>query len=234
MTFDLFKAVSRKALPFLAVAATLTLGACGDDPPATPPAPRFASVTMFNGSTGNERLNFRGSNNLAVDTLQYGTSRRGQALVSNATKINVEREDGTLFGASTVEVDTNKLVFVGAASATDALVGLSVPRPTTSQTQAKLRLINLSSNSGPLDLHQDAADGPILASDISYGVGSGFLSATPTLTRLVVTTKATADTVASIDVTNTLQSGKLYSVVVFGSTLPNATKKMRVAIVEEQ
>ena len=233
MTFDLIRNFSRKALPLLAVVGSLTLGACGDDEPTPAPTPRFAPVTMFNGSTSFDRVNFRGSNNLAVDTVPYGVARRGQALVSTATNINVEREDGTNVGSKALAVDTNKLVFVGAASATDAVVGISVDRPTTSQTSAKVRLINISSNSGALDLHQDAPDGPILASDISYGIGSGFLTATPTATRLVVTTKATSDTVASIDVTNMLQSGKIYTVVAFGSSATNATKKMRLAVIEE-
>jgi hypothetical protein len=236
MTFDLFRTFrtfTRTALPLAAVVAGLTLGACGDDPVVTPPAPRFAPVTMFNGNTSFDRVNFRGSNNLAVDTVPYGVARRGNALVSSATTINLEQEDGTKFGSVAPAVDTNKLVFVGAASAVSSGLAFSVDRPTTSATQAKVRLINISSNSGALDLHMNDAEGPSLASNISYNVASGFLTAPPTTTLLVVTKAATADTVVSLDVTNVLQSGKIYSVVVFGSSASNATKKMRAAIVEE-
>ena len=234
MTFDLIRNFSRKALPLLAVAGSLTLGACGDDEPTPTPTPRFAPVTMFNGST-DFVLNFRGSNNLAVDALPYGTAKAGQALVSTTTEVNVERAGGQKIGSATLNVDTNRLNWVAAASNVDEVIGISVPRvlPVTPGV-AQVRLFNISGNSTAVDLRQNTQGGPILAPNISYKIASSFTDVDTTVTKLWIIKAGGTDTVTSVDATGMFKAGKLYTVVLFGSTIPQATLPVQAKIVAEQ
>lgn len=234
MSFDLFRNFGRKVLPFVAVAASLTLGACGDDEPTPAPAPRFAPVTMFNGST-DFVLNFRGSNNLAVDGLTYGQTKAGQALVSTTTTVNVERQSGQTVGSATINVDTNRLNWVAAASTVDEVIGLSTPRVLpVSPGQAQVRLFNISGNAPAVDLRQNTQGGPILAPNISYKIASSFTDVDTSVTRLWVVKAGGTDTLTSVDATGMFKAGKLYTVVLYGSTLTNATLPIQAKIVAEQ
>lgn len=235
MTFDLFRNLGRKALPLVAVAASFMLGACGDDEPTPAPAPRFATVTMFNGSTDFSSLNFRGSNGLAVDGLTYGVSKTGQAVVSTSTQVNVERPGGQLLGAATVNVDTNRLNWVLAASTLDEVVGISVPRVLpTNPAMARVRMINISANAPLPDMRQNTDAGPIIAPAVAYKSASAFTDVDTTVTRFLLVTSGGTDTLASINATGRIKAGKLYTVVMYGSNLSNTTTPIAATIVEEQ
>ncbi len=190
---------------------------------------------MFNGSTDFSSLNFRGSNGLAVDGLTYGVAKTGQAVVSTTTTVNVERPGGQPFGTTTLNVDTNRLNWVAAASGKDEVIGISVPRalPVTPGV-AQVRMINISSNAPLPDMRQNTVGGPIVAPAVAYKSASAFTDVDTTVTRLWLVTSGGSDTLISINATGRLKAGKLYTVVMYGSNLSNTTTPIAATLVEEQ
>lgn len=223
------------------VGAALLLGAlsvgstgCGDDPAPAPPPPTYAPITGFNGITDQQVIQFKIGDAIVAGNSAYGNPTTiPQALVGSQTEVKVLTNDGIQLASAKVAIDSNRSVWVLAAGrsvagSTPSIWGVSHEEPTAPAGRALVRMIHASVDAGKVDVHESDAFGANVATNLEYKGSSNFTSVSPAVNALSVTTAGTNTEILSIPVNPKLDSGKVYNIVLYGTTNPDAVESLKL------
>ncbi len=205
----------------LVLALAAGVGACSSDNPVEPPAPTYSTITVFSANPNFSSVDFQSGSNTAVG-VGYGTSKTMQAENAVSTAVTAKQPSGVQIGQALVNVDSTRSVWVFAgvdASGNNEVFGRSDTLPHASVSSPWVRVVNVTSTTGSVDLHVDSPTGIFIAKGIAYKEASEFTTGVSSAnTQLVVTPSGRTDsTLAVISLADTLANGKYYTVVVYGN-----------------
>lgn len=208
---------------------------CGDDPAPAPPAPRYAPITVFNALTdiGNANVQFKIGETILTQSATYGVPVVvPSALVGTSTEVKSLASAGAALGSSNVHIDTNRSIWVivsgEALSQKSAVFGVSDVEPTVPAGAILIRAIHASNNAPKLDVRQDNALGPKLASGIDYKGHGDFTSISAAATKISITRVDTGVEILEHLITTPLVAGKIYNLVIYGSADAGAAPESKL------
>jgi hypothetical protein len=221
-----------------AVALALGMSACNDDPAGPDPnAGRKASVTLMNVNTDVASVNFADGTELISTAQPYGDTKVVQVQVGTRT-IAVKTTGGSALSSVGVQVDTNRPTWVISAGtlAAPAAIGIDAAKNNAaiaaalSNGDALVRFVNASHNAGNASLKQGTAFGTVIGNNIAYkGVSDFSLIDTSEKALVLIKGAGTSnDTLAVAPVAAQLAAGKMYTVVLYGSSDATAAPAQRL------
>jgi hypothetical protein len=229
-----FRSLRSIGAALLVGALSLCSAGCGDDPAPAPPPPRYAPITVFNGITDVQSIQFKIGETILAGNAAFGNPVTvTQALVGSQTEVKVLTTTGTQLSSAKVAIDTGRSVWVIAAGEaiagkTPSIFGISSQELPPSATRATIRIINASADLGKIDVHETEATGLLFANDLDYKGASDFFSVPTTVDKLSVTGSDNTTEKLSINVAPPLEAGKVYNVIIYGTTNVDAQTALKV------
>jgi len=227
---------------FAIVVAAGAFSACGDDP-AGPPAPTGSSkITVMHANTEitGDVLFKRDTTTLSGNQIAYGAT--ANATVPNGSStIAVRALSGSQLSSAGVSLDSSSstwVVFSGTIAKPEAFA-IKTPKVTASGTNAAVRIIHASENAGEVSIKLNDLNGlSFTQNKLSYKNGTNYVTLPVATTTSLVVVKgegASATPLLTIGTTGVFTAGKSYTVVIYGSTDPNAATsvKLRASIIED-
>lgn len=236
-----FRALRMTAAALLCGVVGMTSAGCSDDPAPAPP-PRYAPITVLHAITdiSGTPVQFAIGSTVIAPSVSYGNlAVAPTALVGGGTEVKAQTLDGTTLGTANVNIDTNRSVWVVVAGTAlnqkASVFGASHLEPTVPAGRAVLRVIHASANAPKIDVHETDALGSEIASDLEFKGAGDFKSISPTVATLSVTRAADNTELLPITIDPPLVAGKIYNLVIYGSTEPTAADpvKLTAKILEE-
>ena len=229
-----FRALRALGAALLVGGLALGTTGCSDDPAPAPPPPRYAPITAFNGISDLQTIQFKIGDKIVVSNSAYGNPTTiDSALVGTATQVKVLTVNGQELSTATVAIDTGRSVWVIAAGSAVTpnkpdIFGVSHQELAPSQTRATIRIIHASSDLGKIDVHETESTGLLFANDLDYKGSSEFFSVPTTVQTLSVTGSDNTTEKLTINVAPALEAGKVYNVIIYGTTNPDAQTALKV------
>lgn len=226
--------VLRALAAALLIGVAATASGCSEETVAPPPD-AYAPISVFHGIVDADApIQLQIRDRILANGVAYGTVKTvDSALVGTNTEVKVLTTDGTELSKQGVAIAQNRSVWVIAAGRALAgskpdIFAVSSEEPTPPAGRALVRIINASHDLGKVDVHESDAFGAMAASNLDYKGASAFTSFSPNVTQLSVTAAGTNDEKLAIHIAPALQAGKLYNIVIYGTTNPSATEPKRL------
>jgi len=228
--------LSRFWFVFVAVlAAGALFNACSDDPVA-PPAPTGTSVvTVMHANAGfTPQVVFK-RDTVALATLAYGGTQKVTLPNGNQT-VAIRATDGSQLTSAGISLDTTKStwVFFSGNATTRESFSITANKIVPSTGTAAVRVVNASNNVGDVSIHLNSTAGPAFTqTNVAYKSGTPFVELpVSTTVSLVVNKPDNSGMILTVATgAGVLTAGKRYTVVIYGSSDPNADPSVRLTSV---
>lgn len=200
------------------------ISSCGDDPVAPQPT-GSSKVTVMHANAGITSDVIFKHDTTTLSRITYGAF--GSAQVNNGNRrIDVRAIDGSVLGFTDVVLDTTTstwVFFSGTLTQKDAYKVTTKKLTNVSAGNAAVRVVNASHNAGDIILKLNSLNGSAFTTgNLAYKNGSTYIEIPITTTQLVAVKPDNTTQLTTIALTGVLATGKHYTVVIYGSTDPNA------------
>lgn len=215
-----------------AIAMSVGMGACGSDPVAAPP-PGSSKIIMMHANPGFTAagVNFK-SDTTTLAALTYGMNA-SVTLANGNRNVKVRAIDGTELGSVDFSLDSSTsqmAIFSGNVGAKE-VIKISSPKITITGGTAAVRIVHASSNAGDVVILLNSANGtPFTATNLVYKGATPYKSLSVSSTDSLIVFKSDGVTrLLSIPTKTPLAALKTYTIVLYGSTDPNADPSVQLA-----
>lgn len=214
--------------------ALLALGvaSCGDDP-ASPQPQGSSKMLAFHANHGltASKFNFK-IDTATIASLNYGES--GQPVVQNGSRtVKIFNTSGSEVASANVSLDSSKsnfVVFCG-DDATREGFNVNSAKIKPSGGNCAIRVVHASNNAGEVVIKINSTNGlSFTTRNLTYKSGSDYVELPVASTdSLLVLKPGTTDVLLSVQTRTLLSALKSYTVVLYGSTSPNADPSVKLA-----
>ncbi len=218
---------SRRALlTFAAALLGFGITACGDDPVAPDPnLGKTAKVTTFYAQIDENpsKVKFMYNGQAIVDELAYGMPQVASLQIGSNINVKMTGLSGTQLAEASAKVDSltsTWFVYSGSGTGSEGFAVATTKGASVSGT-AGVRMIHASPGAPKVELHQLAANGPMVGEAIEYKRSSSAFTPVLVATPTLVITKEDDSELVVMPVT--LEEGKRYTIIVYGNPNSSAT-----------
>lgn len=215
-----------------AIALSVGIGACGDDPVAAPP-PGSSKIIMMHANPGLTAASIIFKNDVTtLASLDYGLF--ATSVLGNGNRnVKVRALDGTELGSVDFSLDSSTsqmAIFAGSVGAKE-VIKVNTPKITVTGGNAAVRIVHASSNAGDVIVLLNSANGtPFTATNLVYKGSTTYKSLSVSSTDSLIVFKSDGVTrLLSIPTKTPLAALKTYTIILYGSTDPTAAPAVQLA-----
>jgi hypothetical protein len=214
------------------VVAGALFSACSDEPSGPPPPAGSSTITVMHANADySSTVRFARDTAVLADDVVFGVPRKA-TIPNGNSKIVVRSSGGTELKSADVSLDStfsSWVIFGGTLASPDAFV-VKTKKLTPSAGSCAVRVVNASNNAGNVSVRLNSTAGPAFTAEkIPYKGASAYVELQLTTVSLVVNKEDNSGIILTITTgAGTFQAGKSYTVVIYGSTDPNAGQSVRI------